>query len=210
MSDPLSLASVAFPVVSLLGVILAVAEMLFTFRDMPGEALGNRWAAFLIAVNAGAAAAVLGLVKGLSGVDYSYSVVLAVGFGFPVLVRTRFTVIKQLPAASDGEGLGVNIGSVYGALQKLCRTQIDYILVAKRDELIRRLLEVGMGVDTLAGHAKSAITNRATLTAQEKADRTQYIDQVCSSAMTDAAKCKLLATSILADGGKMFLLGLIR
>lgn len=151
-----------------LGAAVGLAELSSTFSDYPREAIATQWGQYTLWLNAGAAVLAY-LVARIYAPASTNSIILiiAVGTGFPTLIRTKYTIAKQF--GGDGkDDLTVNIGWLYEQFQSLCKKQIDLELMAYRRMQVDRLLGRYSTVQELYQTAVYAIKARATLSDDEE------------------------------------------
>jgi len=195
-------ATVSYIVVMGIGAVVGLAEIVSTFPHSPAEAFKNRWGQLLIALNVVSAAIVLWIVNRYApaGSD-SLGTAIAVGVGFPTVVRTKFTIAKQF-AGEEGRDLSINVGWLYDQFQNLCKTQIDLALVMTRQRLIKALMDKYATVPELAEIAHTVMQERALFTQEDVEKLQKYVEGVVASAtMSDVAKRVTLARFILDTGG---------
>jgi hypothetical protein len=98
-----------YGIVALLGGIVGLAEISSTFPNYPREALRTRWARLLIVVNVVAAALAFWIAQVLAPDNVNSALlVVGVGVGFQALIRTQFTLAKQL--GGSGGDITFNMG----------------------------------------------------------------------------------------------------
>src|SRR5262249_9628259 len=85
-----------YAIVILLGVIVGLAEISSTFPNYPREALRTRWAKLLILINTLAATLAFWLARTYASTANLALLAIGVGIGFQALIRTRFTLAKQI------------------------------------------------------------------------------------------------------------------
>ncbi|MGH8605097.1 MAG: hypothetical protein ACREXR_20615, partial [Gammaproteobacteria bacterium] len=128
-----------YGLVFLMGILVGIAEVVSTFSGSPKEALKTKWAWALVSLNGLASALVLLIVA-----QYTQALnlltALAVGAGFPTLIRTKFIAAKQFSGTTEGGDLSLNVGWLYEQFQSLCKTQIDLGLMKFRQQLTEQLL----------------------------------------------------------------------
>ncbi len=121
------------------------------------------------------------------------------GVGFQAVIRTQFTLAKQL--GESGGDINFNIGWLYDQFQNLCKTQIDLELMQGRRTAVTRLLQRYPTLRELHGIATYTIMARATLTSAEQAKRRNELDALLTpTAPPDVARMSL-ALRILENGG---------
>ncbi len=184
-----------------IGAAVGLSEIASTFPRTPAQAFGNRWGMLLILLNSLAAALALWVSsRYLPGGD-SIATALAVGFGLPTLMRTKFTLAKQL-VGGEGKELSLNMGWLYDQFQSLCKTQIDLALVTSRQKLIKGLIAKYPTVEKLEELAHYVIQERALFTKEDVQRLQQFVEGVVGSeTMADVAKKVTLARLILDTGG---------
>lgn len=204
---------VPYLIVVVIGALVGLAEIISTFSATATMALRTVWAWVLVGLNAGAAALVLWVVKlFLPPTADPLATALAVGFGFPALIRTNFTIARRLEAA-EGEGgeLSINLGWIYEQFQNLARTQIDLALVSRRQKLHRSLLQRYPKIEQLVGISLALIQERALLSPAEVERMQKYVEGIRDSqTLSDQVKRVTLARFILDIGGPGYVQELVR
>lgn len=184
-----------------IGAVVGLSEIASTFPHSPAQAFGNRWGVFLILLNGLAAALSLWVANRYTPGGDSLITALAVGFGLPTLMRTKFTVAKQLVGGEGGD-LSLNMGWLYDQFQSICKTQIDLALVAGRQKFIKGLIAKYPTLEKLEELAHYVIQERALFTREDVEERRQFVKGVVGSeTMADVAKRVTLARFILDTGG---------
>jgi hypothetical protein len=193
-------ASGPYVIVALLGGIVGLAEISSTFPNYPREALRTRWARLLILVNVVAAALAFWIARVLAPTTVNSALlVVGVGIGFQALIRTQFTLAKQL--GGSGGDITFNMGWLYDQFQNLCKTQIDQELMQGRRAAVTRLLTRYSTLSELHGIATYTVTARVTLTAEEQKVRLNALDALLDpKAPVDLARANL-ALRIVENGG---------
>jgi hypothetical protein len=139
---------------------------------------------------------------------------LAVGLGFPALIRTNFTLAKRLEPGvegGDGQALSINLGWLYDQFQNLARTQIDLALVLKRQALLRPLLEKYPALEDLVSIAHNIIQERALFSQEQIGQMQEYVEGVKrNERLAEPVKRVTLARFILDVGGPGYVQELIR
>ncbi len=105
-----------YGIVMLIGGIVGLAEISSTFPNYPREALLTRWAQILILVNALAAALAFWIARIYVSPENLGLLIVGVGVGFQALIRTRFTLAKQI--GGSGGDVELNLGWLYDQFQQ--------------------------------------------------------------------------------------------
>lgn len=205
----------AYLLVAGLGGSVGLAEILSTFSTTPLLALRTLWAGLLVALNAGTAALALWIVfRFLPPTADPLLVALAVGLGFPALIRTNFTLAKRLESGvggGEGQALSVNLGWLYDQFQNFVRTQIDLALVLQRQALLRPLVEQYLDWEELVDIAHHLIQERALFSPEQIGQMQDYVEGVKrNEKLAEPVKRVTLARFILDVGGPGYVKELIR
>ncbi len=195
-----------YGLVALIGAIIGLAEITATFPHYPREALGTVWARVLVLVNAVAALLAFVLVEAYTTPATTNRLLLAlgVGLGLPALIRTRFTIARQIGGEGEGNEVSVNLGWLYDQFQVLCKTQIDLDLMKGRRSAVNRLLARFPSLQELHGLAAYTIEARETLAPKEEQTRNRQLETLASQqAPTDIARARI-ALFILETGGQAY------
>jgi hypothetical protein len=188
-----------YGLVVLLGAIVGLAEISSTFPSYPREALRTRWARLLILVNMGAAALAFWVARIMAPDANLALLVVGVGIGFQALIRTRFTLAKQI-GGTDGN-IEINLGWLYDQFQHLCKTQIDLELMKGRRTAVTQLFTRYPTLRDLHSTATYTLLARATLTEEERKARRTALDAMLDPKVPDDVARTGLALSILENGG---------
>jgi len=192
-------AGAPYGIVALFGGIVGLAEISSTFPHYPREALRTRWARLLILVNALAAILAFWLARLFALDAHPALLVVGVGIGFQAIIRTQFTLAKQL-GGSKGD-ISFNMGWLYEQFQHLCKTQIDLELMHGRRQAVTRLLERYPTLPELHGIATYTILARTTLTAEEQSAQRQTLDAMLDPQVPADVARTSVALRILGNGG---------
>ncbi len=191
-----------YGIVMLIGGIVGLAEISSTFPNYPREALLTRWAQILILVNALAAALAFWIARIYVSPENLGLLIVGVGVGFQALIRTRFTLAKQI--GGSGGDVELNLGWLYDQFQRLCKTQIDLELMQGRRTAVTRLLERYPTLADLYSLATYTVLARATLTPQEREERLAVLEKLFDSKAPVHFTRAQMALSILENGGQAY------
>jgi hypothetical protein len=205
----------AYVLVAALGGLVGLAEILSTFSSTPLLALRTLWAWLLVALNAGTAVLALWIVFHLlPDTSDPLLIALAVGLGFPALIRTNFTLARRLGSEAgvgEGQALSINLGWLYEQFQNFVRTQIDLALVLQRQALLRPLVEKYPNLEELVSIAHNLIQERALFSREEIGQMQKYVEDVQEDEkLAESVKRVTLARFILDVGGPGYVKELIR
>lgn len=191
-----------YGIVILLGVIVGLAEISSTFPNYPREALRTRWAKLLILINALAATLAFWLARTYASTANLALLAIGVGIGFQALIRTRFTLAKQI--GGSGNDIELNLGWLYDQFQHLCKTQIDLELMQGRRTSVTQLLERYPSLTELHGIAAYTVTARTTLSQDEQRVRLDALEKLLDPKVpADLARASI-ALRILENGGQAY------
>ncbi|MBI3799319.1 MAG: hypothetical protein HY268_20430 [Deltaproteobacteria bacterium] len=127
---------------------------------------------------------------------------IGVGIGFQALIRTRFTLAKQI--GGSGNDIELNLGWLYDQFQHLCKTQIDLELMQGRRTAVDQLLGRYPSLTELHGIAAYTITARTTLSQDDQRARLETLDKLLDSQVpADLARASI-ALRILENGGQAY------
>lgn len=189
--------------VGVLGAVVALAELVSTFKTYPREALRTQWAQILVFLNVVAAILALIVVELTMPSMNPVLRVLSVGVGFQALIRTRFVLAKPINGSSNGE-VSLNLGWVYDQFQNLCRTQIDLELMNNRRTAVSRLMLAYPTLAELYDIAQYTIVSRATLTAEEEKARMDELEKLLDPKAPEQFARTSIALMILENGGQAY------
>lgn len=196
-----------YGIVSFLGMIVGIAEVIATFPNTPRDAFRTWWAWVLVILNMGVAAGVLAIAQFYAEDVNPVLLAIAVGAGFPTLIRTKFTVAKQF---MGGEDLSINVGWLYDQVLGWFKTEIDIAIVNDRQKTISRLIEKIPEVDKLKEIAYIVLRERSLITPEEVKQREEYLKGIAAGTIPDAAKRVAFARFIWDTGGGDYVKNLIR
>jgi hypothetical protein len=134
---------VDYVVVALLGVSVAVGELVTRYRDAPSQSLRSGPAGLYMALNAGASLAALALVHVFGwnfGVSSSnpeavrWTQVLAAGFGAMTLFRSSLFIAKV-----GGQDFGIGPGGVLQSLLGAADRGVDRSRGSRRDAAVKKI-----------------------------------------------------------------------
>ena len=197
-----------YAMVLVLGIAVGLAELAATFPTYPSEALRTRWAKLLLGVNACSALLAFWIAHTYAPEANVPLLVLGVGVGFQALIRSRFTLAKQI--GGSGQNVEINLGWLYDQFQALCKTQIDLELMQGRQSAVTGLLARYPTLQALHGMAVYAIMARSTLTAQEREAHRVALDTLFTSNTPSELARALMALRILEHGGQAYVDLLLR
>jgi len=189
--------------VALLGAIVGLAEITATFPNYPREALGTRWARILVLVNAAAAVLAFWLARIYAPTTNLVLTVVGVGIGFQALIRTRFTLAKQIGGTGSSD-VSLNVGWLYDQFQALCKNQIDLELMNGRRTAVTRLIERYPTLAELRDIAEYTIVARSTLSPDEEKARLADLDKLFDPKAPANMARTGLALAILENGGQAY------
>ncbi len=189
--------------VALLGAVVGLAEIASTFPNYPREALVTRWAKNLVLINAIAAALALGIAQIYAPATNLILTVLGVGIGFQAIIRTRFTLAKQIGGSGEND-VSLNLGWLYEQFQNLCKTQIDLELMNGRRTAVTRLIERYPTLAELHDIAEYTIVSRATLAPDEAKARMAELDKLFDPKAPANFARTSIALKILENGGQAY------
>lgn len=197
-----------YAIVLILGAIVGLAEIIATFSQAPREAFRTLWAWILTGANMVAAVGVFAIfnlyVKNVNPILLA----VAVGVGFPTLIRTKFTVAKQF---MGGEDLSINIGWLYDQFLGWFKSEIDISIVNTRLKIIDKLIKKIKEINELRQIAYTILHERSLLTQEDVERFKKYIDGIVESeTIPKRAKQVALAKFIWNLGGRDYIKNLIR
>lgn len=195
-------AVVPYLVVTLLGVIVGLAELASTFADYPMDAVVSGWGLGLVGLNGMMAAIVFAVVRFYAPETNLFLLVLGVGIGFQALIRTKFTLAKQFSGGEGGD-LSLNLGWLYEQFQALCKTQIDQALMRRRQPMVQQLVERYPSQLALFNMAYYTVVARRTFTPEEEAQQlAELTRRLQDPSLPDEVIRMTLALHILETGGE--------
>lgn len=139
---------------------------------------------------------------------------VAVGFGLPVIVQSKFTLTKPLGdrsfAGSVVGEMSIDISTYYSVYAGVFRREMDAAIEIAFQRILRPILDRfpdAQGVTDLGNRATDALDARNLLTDQKQRYEKQIAD-ILASGSTHERKKRLLAREILSLMGRKYLEGL--
>lgn len=199
-----------FLMVGALGAAVGLAELTSTFTDYPREAIASQWGQILVWLNSSMAVLAYLVARIYAPADTNpIMIILGVGVGFPALIRTKFTIAKQI-GGSGSDDLSVNFGWLYDQFQNLCKKQIDVDLMSYRRLQVDKLLARYNTVQELYQTALYTVKARATLTPVEERERLEDLQQTIDPKVPPELARMNLGLFILEVGGLAYVDLLVR
>ncbi|MCP2519824.1 hypothetical protein NLB96_02455 [Candidatus Aminicenantes bacterium AC-335-K20] len=190
-----------------LGAIVGIAEIIATFSQNPREAFRTSWAWILVSVNALTATGVFAIIRFYAKNFNTFLLAVGIGIGFPMLIRTKFTIAKKF---MGGEDLSINIGWVYDQFLGWFKSEIDIAIVNKRLKMVSKLISKIPDIQKLKIIAHTILQERTILSYEEIKKYEKYINDIVNSLeIPEKAKQVALAKFILNMGGKEYVKSLI-
>ena len=182
---------ISYIIASLIGLIWGLIEILSTFESKATLALSQKkagaWAWGLIVFNGCMNILVFALLMYLIAEWNPILLSLIVGFGLPILIRTRFTFIKTPNSKNE---LILNAAWIYEQIQKLFKTQIDNVMLASGQQL-KKILERFQGRKQLYNFVYAIIQSNETLSPYEKEEKLTLADEFYKLTNAEIAQMKL-------------------
>jgi len=182
---------ISYIIASLIGLIWGLIEILSTFESKSTLALSQKkagmWAWGLIVFDGCMNLLVFILLMYLTAEWNPILLSLIVGFGLPILIRTRFTFIKTPNSKNE---LILNVGWIYEQIQKLFKTQINNAMLASGQQL-KKNLERFQGRKQLYNFVYAIIQSNETLSPYEKEEKLTLADEFYKLTNADIAQMKL-------------------
>ncbi len=193
---------IPYAAVGALGAAVGLSEVSSTFSDYPREAIVTRWGQYVMALNALAAVVAYLLARIYAPAETDPVVlIIAVGVGFPALIRTKFTLAKNF---GGGDDVSVNLGWLYDQFQSLCKKQIDLELMTYRRAKVDQLLKRYSTVQELYDTALYALKARATLTVEEETAKRAELERIIGEKLPPELTRLELGLLTLELGGVTF------
>ncbi|HIE29112.1 TPA: hypothetical protein EYP66_17705 [Candidatus Poribacteria bacterium] len=192
---------ISYIIVSFIGLIVGFIEIVSIFESKATLALSQRkagaWAWGIIVFNGCMNILVFALLMYLTDGWNPIFLSLIVGFGLPILMRTRFTFIKTPEGKNE---LILNVEWIYEQIQKLFKTQIDNAMLASGRQL--KILERFQGRKQLYNFVYTIIQSSETLspTKQEKEEKLKLADEFYKLSNSEIARVKLSLLLIEVGG----------
>ncbi|MBC8456639.1 MAG: hypothetical protein H8D67_01425 [Deltaproteobacteria bacterium] len=189
-------------IVGLIGLIIGFVEVVSTFDSRAPLVLSYiraaGWTWGLILFNGCINVLVFAIVMRLTGDQYSILFSFIVGFGLPIVLRTKFTITRNIKLEREKD-VTVNIGWMSEQIQRLFLIQIDRAFLEPQPHLQKILSKI---------HERKALYNliyvviqsHETLPTQEKEAKLQSADEYYKLPNTEIALTKL-SLLLLEVGG---------
>ena len=202
---------ISYIVVSFIGLIVGFLEIVSTFESKATLVLSQKkagaWAWGLIIFNGCMNLLIFAILMYLTDGWSPISLSLIVGFGLPILIRIKLTVIKTPNSTNE---LILNLGWIYERIQKLCKAQIDNAMLVSGQQLKKILARI-QGFDTasptqpkgrkqLYNFVYVIIQSSETLSPQKKEEKLKLADEFYKLTNEQIAQMKL-SLLLLEVGG---------
>ena len=131
-----------YGLVTFVSLLFVLGELLQTFGRHLSWALGHSWWSWLlILLNLGTADATYCLVRLALNVGNDPLTAVVVAAAYPILLRSRFTVFRQVGAADDQQltTLSIPMDNLYTAIQQRCVKQVGSEVAMRRTLQPRQL-----------------------------------------------------------------------
>jgi len=175
-----------FLICALAGALLAIFELVQTFRGWLGKHFFHREVAAIISLNIATALIVYSIIHFVIGVESTLWLAVATGVTFPAILRSNFTFYRPANSAGGAADLGavsLRVGTWYENLQTLGVEAVNRTVADGRAQSLRELRETFSEqeiIDRLEDH----IT--AELVEGSRQDHEQKLAAI--RALTDASK----------------------
>ncbi|MCC7494940.1 MAG: hypothetical protein IT204_21510 [Fimbriimonadaceae bacterium] len=120
------------------GAAIGFLEVLETFPTHAGSAFRTGWGFVLVVANAMMSLLAVALALAIYQPAYPLLVAVAISLALPVVIRTRFTLLKASPTI--GDDVVLDLGQAYDRIHRVCFQQADQELVACWEEDIERIV----------------------------------------------------------------------
>ena len=173
-----ALLAILWPLASaaVLGAGVGVTEMA-SYKNLWREAISARWGMYLILLNTAVAALAYVAVRVYMPDTDPFLLAISVGVGFPALIRTKFTLVKQF-GGEGGSDIAVNLGWLYDQFQNFCRQEIDKEIFTFRQVIANRLIEQYPTIQELYQLALYTLKTRTNLTLDEEEVRLKDLQEL--------------------------------
>lgn len=183
-------------IVCLTSVLFGIAELISEFEKDFSDAVTTPGGIGLLVFNAMTAEAVFFCILIQGEIESEVNqlwLAASVGFGFPTLIRTRFT-LKKSPDP-DREDFTVGIDWIYDAIQKHIKSEIARSLVPRKRTLVRQLCE-SYPTGEIYQYIKQALEERYLFAQEEAKQESAKADRIYNS--NEAGVASLLAQKLLS------------
>ena len=161
---------------AVLGAGVGVTE-LASYKELWREAISARWGMYLILLNTALAALAYAAVRAYMPDADPFLLAISVGVGFPALIRTKFTLVKQF-GGEGGSDIAVNLGWLYDQFQNFCRQEIDKEIFTFRQVVANRLIEQYQTIQELYQLALYTLKTRTNLPLEEEDARLKDLQEL--------------------------------
>jgi len=193
---------ISYIVSSLIGLIWGFIEIISTFESKATSVLSQKkagaWAWGLIVFNGVMNLLAFALLMYLTDEWNPILLSIILGFGLPILMRTRFTFIKTPNSKNE---LILNIGWIYARIQKIFKTQIDNVMFISKQQL--KILERIQGRKQLYNFVYVVIQSSETLSPQEREEKLKLAGGFYKLSNPEIARIKLSLLLIELGGAKL-------
>lgn len=161
---------------AVLGAGVGVTE-LASYKELWREAISARWGRYLVLLNTAVAALAYIAVRAYMPEADPFLLAISVGVGFPALIRTKFTLVKQF-GGEGGSDVAVNLGWLYDQFQNFCRQEIDKEIFTFRQVIASRLIEQYPTIQELYQLALYTLKTRTNLALEEEEVRLKDLQEL--------------------------------
>ncbi len=161
---------------AVLGAGVGITE-LSSYKELWREAIGARWGMYLILLNTAVAALAYVAVRAYMPETDPFLLAISVGVGFPALIRTKFTLVKQF-GGEGGSDIALNLGWLYDQFQNFCRQEIDKEIFTFRQVVANKLIEQYPTIQELYQLALYTLKTRTNLPLVEEEARLKDLQEL--------------------------------
>jgi predicted transcriptional regulator len=197
-------------IAAILGVLLAIAELVSRYRDDPATAVLSAPAAVYVIVNAGASAGALYLLHvfnwtfGLTGTPLVVTQVLTAGFGSAALFRSSLFNV-----ATGDQNIGIGPSALLNVILKAADRAVDRqraVIRAAQTRTIMKGLRFDKGAESLWKYCVAAMQNITPAEAKAVENKISELrDPEKNRNLPDAVKSYILGLELLTLVGHQVL-----
>ncbi|MEK7787436.1 MAG: hypothetical protein AAB658_18700, partial [Chloroflexota bacterium] len=139
----------------------------------------------------------------------NFLLAISVGVGFPALIRTKFTLVKQF-GGEGGSDVAVNLGWLYDQFQNFCRQEIDKEIFTFRQVIANGLIEQYPTIQELYQLALYILKTRTNLALEEEDARLKDLQELIDPQVPPEVARINLGLFVLELGGVGYVNLLVR
>jgi len=192
----------AYILVVFICALIAVIELINTFKSYAENAIKNRWAWWSVIINCLFGVFILYIMTTIIDIKKNIIVIaLSVGFGFQVFIRTNFIIARQNLGMASDKDFTINVGWIYQNLQDFFKKQIEKSLMKEKRQLQLKVRKK-FSVEEIKHLALDSLPNLSLYDTDQIEKFKEYIGGVVNSQnISETSKLSTLVNFIIDKAG---------